>query len=455
MSRFVISIPRQLFLCIVAQFLATASLIADDWPQFRGSDRNAVLRETDIATQMPPGQLPAKWSVGIGPGYSGPTVAAGRVYITDRGPGESDTTAAESEVERVLCFDAADGRLIWQHDYDAPYTISYKAGPRACVSIDSGKAFSVGAMGHFHCLNAETGQVVWARDLNNELKIEMPIWGITAAPLVYRDMVIQIAAGEGQTCVVALDFETGKTRWTALDEKAGYSSPIVVRQGQQDVVVCWTGESISGLDPLDGRLLWGIPMQSRNMPIGVPTPVIQNDLLFVSSFYDGSMLIRLDLTKPSAEKVWHRVGENEQKTDALHCMISNPIIKGQYIYGVDSYGELRCLKLDNGDRVWEDKSAVKRNRWATIHFIQAGNREIMVNEQGELLFGTLSPTGLQLHSRSELISPTRIQLNRRDGVVWAPPAISGGHIFVRNDNELKCVSLLSNSGAKPDSQHKP
>jgi outer membrane protein assembly factor BamB len=404
---------------------------------------------------MPAGQLPAKWSVGIGPGYSGPTVAAGRVYVTDRGQGERDLSAPESEVERVLCFDVADGKLIWQHDYDAPYTISYKAGPRACVTIDSGKALSVGAMGHFHCLNAETGQVIWARDLNNELKIEMPIWGITAAPLVYRDMVIQIASGEGHSCVVALDLETGKTRWTALDEKAGYSSPVVVRQGDQDVVVCWTGESVSGLDPLDGHLFWSIPMQSRNMPIGVPTPVIQDDLLFVSSFYDGSMLIRLDLTMPSAEKVWHRVGEDEQKTDALHCMISNPIIKGQYIYGVDSYGELRCLKLDDGDRVWEDKSAVKRNRWATIHVIQAGNREIMVNEQGELLFGTLSPTGLQLHSRSELISPTRIQLNRRDGVVWAPPAISDGHIFVRNDYELRCVSLLADPRSKPDSRTKP
>lgn len=442
MASFVICKSSRFFLCFVAQYLAATTIIAEDWPQFRGMRRDAVLRETDIATQMPPGQLPLKWSVEIGPGYSGPTVAAGRVYVTDRGPGESDTPTAESAVERVLCFDANDGNLIWQHVYDAPYTISYKAGPRACVTVDSGKALSVGAMGHFHCLNAQTGQVIWARDLNTDLKIEMPIWGITAAPLVYKGTVIQIASGEGQACVVALDLETGKTRWTALDEKAGYSSPVVVRQGEQDVVVCWTGESVSGLDPLNGRVFWSIPMQPRNMPIGVPTPVIQDDLLFVSSFYDGSMLIRLDLTKPSAERVWHRVGENEQQTDALHCMISNPIIKGQHIYGVDSYGELRCLRLDNGDRVWEDKTAVLRNRWGTIHIIQAGDREIMLNEQGQLLFGTLAPTGLQLHSRSELISPTRIQLNRRDGVVWAPPAISSGHIFVRNDSELRCVSLL-------------
>lgn len=447
MSNFEIGNTRGFMLCFIAQFLATGTLISDDWPQFRGLGRDAKLHETDIAKQMPPGQLPAKWSADVGPGYCGPTVAAGRVYVTDRGPSESDS-AVESEVERVLCFDAANGNLIWQHAYKAPYTISYKAGPRACVTVASDKALSVGAMGHIHCLDAKTGQLIWARDLNQDLMIEMPIWGITAAPLVYKDMVIQIAAGEGESCVVAMDLETGKTRWKVLDEKAGYSSPIVVRQGQQDVVVCWTGESISGLNPLSGHVYWSIPMQSRNMPIGVPTPVIQEDLLFVSSFYDGSMLIRLDLTKPSAEKVWHRVGENEQQTDALHCMISNPIIKGQHIYGVDSYGELRCLRLDNGDRLWEDKTAVKRNRWATIHIIQVGDREIMVNEQGQLLFGTLTPTGLQLHSRSELISPTRIQLNRRDGVVWAPPAISNGNIFVRNDGQLKCVSVSTESQSK-------
>ncbi|TWU40742.1 outer membrane protein assembly factor BamB family protein [Novipirellula artificiosorum] len=410
---------------------------AEDWPQWRGANRDAVLHETGLRKELPEGSIPRLWTQPIGAGYSGPTVADGRVYVTDHGIGDET-----SEVERVLCFDAKTGDALWQHVYPTLYTVSYTAGPRASVTVDQGQAFAVGAMGQFCCLDAKTGDRIWQRDLAKDFEAEVPVWGITAAPLIYDDTVIQIAAGKGAACVVALDRHSGEERWRALDERAGYSAPILIQQGNQDVLVCWTGESVSGLDPNTGEVFWGIPMLPKNMPIGVPTPVVQDNKLFVSSFYDGSLLIEFDRDKPSAKKRWHRVGRDEKNTDALHCMISNPILKGDYIYGVDSYGELRCLKMSNGDRVWEDLTAVNRNRWGTIHIIRHGDSEIMLNEQGELIFATLSPDGFHEHSRAQLLSPTRIQLSRRDGVCWSAPAIADGHIFVRNDEQLVCASLL-------------
>ena len=427
--------------CLTAICLGMMTLVpaaAEDWPQWRGTHRDGVLRESGLLDKLPGGRLPAKWSVPIGPGYSGPTVADGRVYVTDRGSED-----AESDVERVLCFAAADGNLIWQHQYDCRYTISYTAGPRASVTVHDGLAISVGAMGHLKCFDAATGKLRWQHDLNDEYQARMPIWGITAAPLVYQDLVIQIAAGSGDACVVAFDLKTGKQRWQAINERAGYSAPILIRQGAQDVCVCWTGESISGLDPSSGKLLWSVEMLPRNMPIGVPTPVVAGEHLFVSSFYDGSMLIRIDPEQPTAEQVWYRVGQDEKNTDALHCMISTPLIKGDYIYGVDSYGELRCLDLKSGDRIWEDNSAVRRARWATIHTIQDGDREIMFNDQGELIFARLTPEGFKEQSRAKLIDPTKEQLRRRDGVTWSHPAISDGHIYIRNDRELLCASIRS------------
>ncbi len=423
---------------VVAVNMATASIsIAEDWPQWRGKNRDAVLRETGLMETLPKGVLPRKWSVSIGAGYSGPTVANGRVYVTDRGPED-----AQKEIERVLCFSADDGELIWEHTYDAVYTISYRAGPRAAVTIHDGKALSVGAMGHFKCFDAASGDLLWQRSLSEEYQLRMPNWGITAAPLVYQDSVIQIIAGSGNACVVAFDLETGKERWRAIDERAGYSAPILVRQGNQDVVVVWTGESVSGLDPTSGDILWVVPMPPRNMPIGVSTPVVEGNHLFVSSFYDGSLLIRLDPDRPAAKKLWHRMGIDEKNTDALHCMISTPIIKGDHIYGVDSYGELRCLDLATGDRVWENQTAVPRARWATIHIIRHGDREIMINDRGDLIYATLSPDGYTEHSRAGLIAPTRQQLNRRGGVAWAHPAIANAHIYARSDDELICASLM-------------
>lgn len=420
----------------IATTTVPLSARAEDWPQWRGSNRDAVVNEGGLRETLPSGNLPRLWTVPVGSGYSGPTVADGRVYLTDRGP--EDATA---EVERVLCFDAKTGKELWNHSYDAPYTISYRAGPRASVTVHDGRAYSVGAMGHFKCFDAISGDIRWQRDLVADDQVRMPVWGITASPLVYDDLVIQVAAGAGEACVVAFDLETGEQRWQAIDERAGYAAPILIRQGDQDVVVCWTGESVSGLDPRTGKVFWRVPMEPRNMPIGVATPVVQGDRLFVSSFYDGSLLIQFDLDKPTAKQLWRRVGVDEKNTDALHCMISTPILKGDHIYGVDSYGELRCLDVKTGDRVWEDTTAVPRNRWATIHTMRHGDQEIMFNEQGELIFATVSPDGYHEHSRCKLIATTTKQLSRRDGVTWAHPAIANGHIFARSDNELVCASL--------------
>ena len=416
---------------------------ADDFPQWRGVNRDGVLNESNLLGQLPEGNLPRKWSVPIGSGYSGPTVADGRVYVTDRGLGDSD-----NEVERILCFDAENGDLIWEHAYkvnynDGDYNIGYKAGPRAAVTIHNGKALSVGAMGNFKCLDASTGKVLWEHALADTYKVRMPIWGITAAPLVHDDLVIQIVSGSGDACVVAFDLLSGKERWRAIDELAGYSAPIMIRQGKQDVAVCWTGESVTGLDPASGKTLWRLPMKPRNMPIGVATPIVSQQYLFVSSFYDGSMLIELDLEKPEVKQVWRRIGTDEKNTDSLHCMISTPLIKGDHIYGVDSYGELRCLELKTGDRIWEDTTAVPRARWATIHTFRDGDREIMLNDQGELIFATLTPDGFREHSRTKLLDPTRRQLPRRGGVTWAHPAIANGVIFARSDNELVAAPLTN------------
>ena len=252
-----------------------------------------MLHEQGQVAAFASGPLPRRWSVPIGSGYSGPTVAQGHVFVTDLSPDDRST-----QVERVLCFNADDGSLVWSHSYPAPYKIDYKAGPRASVTVHQGKAISVGAMGHLKCLDATSGQVLWEHDLDAEYSIRMPVWGITAAPLVHDDLVIQIVGGASNACVVAFDLSTGEERWRAIDERAGYSAPILIRQGDQDVVVCWTGDSVSGLAPKTGKLLWRIAMTPRNMPIGVATPAVDGEHLFVSSFYDGSLLIRLDLNEP-------------------------------------------------------------------------------------------------------------------------------------------------------------
>ena len=111
---------------------------------------------------------------------------------------------------------------------------------------------------------------------------------------------------------------------------------------------------------------------------------------------------------------------------------------------------MRCLSLADGERVWEDKTAVPRSRWATIHFVKNGDRVWMFNERGELLITKLSPTGFEQIDRGKLLEPTRAQLNQRGGVCWSHPAFAYKHVFARNDKELVCADLSASEPPKAD-----
>jgi outer membrane protein assembly factor BamB len=423
-----------LIACCTVEF-STGRVRADDWPQWRGPDRDGVWKETGIVRELPPGQLPYAWSVEIGPGYSGPTVADGRVYVMDRQPKDRDAT------ERIHCFDSQSGKSLWVVEYPAEYRISYTAGPRASVTVDQGKAYCVGAMGHLHCLDANNGAIIWKRDLQNDYDIQMPIWGIAASPLIYENTVILQVCGSGNACMVAFDIETGKEAWRSLNDRGGYSSPILIRQASRDVLVCWTGDSLSGLDPKTGEVLWGHPFPPSRMPIGIGDPVLSGEQLFVSCFYDGSLMVRAPKGRLSSEVLWRAVGPDEQHTRSLHAMIGTCIVQDNLVFGTDSYGEFRCLDATTGERIWEDNTAVPRARWATIHMVRESDRVWMFNERGELMITKLSRDGLQILSRSQLIEPTREQLGQRGGVCWSHPAFAEKSIFARNDRRLVRVSL--------------
>ncbi|HYW79797.1 MAG TPA: PQQ-binding-like beta-propeller repeat protein, partial [Thermoguttaceae bacterium] len=403
---------------------------------WRGPDRDGVWKETGIVERFTEPQLKLRWRVPISSGYSGPTVAAGRVYVTDR-------IEDPKEVERVLCSDSKTGQPLWTHSYDCPYEgVGYTAGPRAAVSIADGRAYSLGTMGHLCCLDAATGAVLWKKLPGVDYRVRVPIWGVSAAPLVDGDQVIVQIGGQG-ACLVAFDAKTGTERWRALDDKASYSSPIIISQAGRRVLVCWTGESVVGLNPASGKIHWRVPFAPNKMVINVPTPVVDNDRMFLTAFYDGSLMLQLDQSTPTVETLWRRQGRNERDTDALHSMISTPYFAGDYVYGVDSYGQLRCLEAATGDRIWEDLTATPPARWSNIHMVQSGDRTWLFNERGELIIGKLSPTGFQEISRAKLIEPTTKQLSNRGGVCWSHPAYADKCVFARNDHELVCADLAA------------
>jgi outer membrane protein assembly factor BamB len=422
---------------IIIGILLQIQAFGAEWPQWRGPGRDGVWREDGIVQSFEGLKLPVLWRAKIANGYSGPTVANGRVYITDR-------LTSPAQIERVHCFDATTGEAIWSYDYPCKYErVEHGDGPRASVSIDAKRAYSLGTMGHFFCFDAANGDVIWSKNLLTEYKIKMPPWGLSASPLVDGNLVIVQIGGRDGACLAAFDKVTGQEKWRALDDPTSYSAPIIIEQAGKRVLVCWTAERLVGLDPLSGKLYWEQPYLPGRIGQNIATPVCQNGYLFVSSFFDGSLLVKLGPGKLAVKEVWRRKGPSERSTDSLHCCISTPILEGNYIYGVDSYGELRCLDLKTGDRIWENRTAVPTARWSNIHMVRHDGEVWMFNERGELVISRLSPEGFHEISRTGIIEPTEGQLRQRGGVCWAHPAFAYKNIYVRNDRELLCIGLAA------------
>jgi len=237
------------FCALIAVFLVGV-VSADECPQWRGPTRDGVWHETGIVEKFDKPKLEVVWRAEISGGYSGPTVADGKVYVTDR-------VIKPESVERVHCFDAKTGKKVWTHTYPCKYRrIGYPIGPRAAVTIDTGKAYSLGSTGYLHCLDAAAGDVIWKKDLRAEYNIRMPIWGIASAPFIDGSLVIVQIGGREGACIVAFDKVTGKEKWRALDDAAGYTSPIIIEQAGKRVLVYWTGLDgleYSGAWPTDGK----------------------------------------------------------------------------------------------------------------------------------------------------------------------------------------------------------
>src|SRR5262249_24575046 len=160
--------------------------------------------------------------------YGGVAVRAGRVYLMDR-------QAGPPEVESVVCLDAGTGKTLWEHAYPVRYAgffrEGYGNGPRSTPTVHAGRAYAMGAVGHLHCLDAKTGKVVWARDTVKDFKGRVPTWGHACSPLVEGDRLVVQVGGQPGACLVALDLDTGKEAWRSLDDRPGYSSPVIVDSG--------------------------------------------------------------------------------------------------------------------------------------------------------------------------------------------------------------------------------
>jgi len=248
--------------------------------------------------------------------------------------------------------------------------------------------------------------------------------------------------------LIAFDKLTGKVQWKAVPVSGsgpGYSMPFLMEKSGARQLVYWHPEGVTSVDPTTGEKFWEQGWKQTSTGLVIATPVLSKNWLLMSSFYKGSLMMDLDPDKPKAKMAWKGMSDSEINTDGLHSTTSTPVIDGDYIYGVCSYGQFRCLEVKTGKRVWETLAVTKEKaRWASAFLVRHGDRYFINNDRGELIIAKLSPEGYKEIARTTLIKPTATAgIGRRElkAVNWTHPAYANHTLYTRNDEELIAVSL--------------
>jgi len=396
--------------------LATTSLSAADWPQWRGKDRNDHSPDASTLTGWPaegPKQLWLFKEGGLG--YAGFSVVKDQLF----------TMGAEEDGEYVLCIDAKTGKKLWSKQLDARvYGNDWGNGPRCTPTIDGGHAFAISGSGVLGCLSVKDGSMLWQVDLVKDLGGKLQSWGYTESPVVDGDRVI-CTPGGGKGTMAALDRKSGKVLWQSksLTDEAQYSSPIVVEHAGQRQYVQLIGKKVFGAKAESGDILWEAAFPGRVAVI--PTPIHQDGHVYVTAGYGvGCRMLKLGGAQPEL------VYESEKMANHHGGVI---LVDGK-LYGHSDKGGWTCQDWKSGDIVWQDKSLGK----GCCTFV-AGHLICMDEDKGNVALVKVSTEGWQEKGRFQLQPQTKKR--KPQGRIWVHPVVVNGRLYLRDQEIIHCYDV--------------
>jgi len=448
-----------LFLSLLILRLSLSSINisqAEDWSQWLGNQRDGIWRETNIIQSFPADGLTPVWRTGIGGGYTSPAVANGRVFVMDRIKHDPELKKGKflhpaqppqnanfvrrllPGAERVLCLAEDTGRILWSQEYACPYrsVAIYAIGPRTTPTVDGNRVYTLGAEGDLFCLETETGQVVWHRNVRDAYQVETPEWGFAAHPLIDGDRIICMVGGKGAT-VVAFNKLTGKEIWRNGDApQPGYCAPMIYQLGGKRQLVVWDSDHLRGLNPETGVAYWQVGIKPAfSMSIGAPQQ--EGNRLFVMGYSRVSAMVQVAADGNSATVIWR--GDTKRGVGGV---FNTAVIRDGHIYAGGQGGRYMCVRLEDGEQQWstfEPSTGDRPASWANVFTVPNGDRYWLFNDLGEVTIAEMSPKEFHSISKTQLIEPTH-RIGRRT-VVWSHPALANRHIFIRNDKEILCYNV--------------
>ncbi len=390
----------------------------NDWPQYLGPNRNAISLETGIKRSWPAEGPEVLWTSPLSEGFGGPAVSDGKVYVLDR---------IGSEKDILRCLNLATGKEEWNFAYEAPGQVD-RPGSRSVPAIDGKYVYICGPFGHVHCINRETHEAVWTKNIWTDFDGgEIPTWGISQNPLVYGDFVI-LASQTQKAGIVAYNKLSGSIEWasSALPGKPGYVSPALLRITDEDhLVMIPANAGVLGMDPLTGKKLWSYEGWQCKIPVANVTEIGGGQIFITGGYRAGSAMIKV--TKELDEFVVKEVF----KTDEFGTHVHPAILYKKYLYGHCSTNETRdglvCMDL-SGKIMWKTGRTPLFDKGGFI--LVDGLFLSMDGNKGYLYLHEPNPIGFKELAKAKLLD---------SGTNWAPLALSDGKLLIRDQKQIKCV----------------
>ena len=377
----------------------------DDWPQWRGPNRDGKSTERGLLKVWPSGGPALVWQAqGAGEGYSSFSVANGRVY----------TLGARGGTEYVMAFDEGTGKKIWEVAHGDRFSNDRGDGPRGTPTVEGDLIYAYGASGDLASLEAATGKVHWKINVLERFGGRNITWGLSESPLVLRDRIL-VNAGGPKASIVAVSKKDGSVLWRSQGDQAGYSSGILHEVGGIPQGIFFTGQRVIGLDTRDGRLLWSYGRVS-NRTANIATPIARGNHVFVSSDYGtGAALLNLSPSGGgiSAREVYF--------TNEMRNHHASSVLVGEYLYGFSS-AILTAMRFDTGEVAWKDRSVGKGS------VIFADDRLYLFSERGVAGLAEANPEAYREHGR--------FQVKTGSLPTWSHPVVANGKLYLRDQDTI-------------------
>ncbi len=396
--------------------LSAATLSAQDWPQWRGPNRDGAVAGFSAPAALPD-SLKLKWRIEVGVGHSSPVVAGKRIYLHSR----------QGEQEVVSAFALDTGKLLWKDAYGVEYKVDPAAakhgkGPKSTPVIANGRLVTLGINGILSCYDAATGKVKWRSEFSKQFKKTSPDYGTAMSPVIDRRLVIAYLGGHNDGALIAFDLETGREKWRWKDDGPGYASPIVVELSGIRQVITLSQQNIIGVSAASGELLWKVPFKTE-WDNSIMTPVAYKDAFIFSGDGKGTFAVKPSLRdgKWVVETIWHN--------DKIEMYMNTPVMKGYYLFGMSALrkGQFFCIDARTGATLWTSEGREGDNAAILV----AGSLLLLLTEDAVMTLARATENKYEVLKKYTVAqSPT-----------WAHPVILGNRLLIKDEATLTLWSL--------------